>query len=64
MKSITILLLLLVIFLSGCSSTLRCGVDGDASYVDLINVRDLPANARYYRDLCAFSYEGDQDETT
>lgn len=47
--------------LSGCSATsLRCGTDGDRSYVDLVNVpQDLAGQARYFSELCAFAYEGD-----
>lgn len=44
---------------AGCSVTsLRCGVDGDISYVDLVNVpQDLASQARYFEGLCGFAYE-------
>lgn len=46
---------------AGCSVTsLRCGVDGDTSYVDLVNVpQDLASQARYFTDLCGFAYEAE-----
>ena len=51
--------------LSGCSATtLRCGTDGESSYVDLVNVpQDISAAVREYKDLCGFTYEGEKDET-
>lgn len=48
---------------SACSvSSLRCGVEDDRSYVDLVNVpQDIAGQARYYADLCAFAYDkGDE----
>lgn len=51
--------LLGVIFLSGCSvSTLRCGIDGDSNFVELVNLpQDISSSSRYYADLCGFAYE-------
>jgi len=51
--------------LAGCSATsLRCGVEDDRSYVDLVNVpQDIAGQARYFAELCAFAYEGDSNET-
>lgn len=49
----------IILLMSGCASSLRCGVDGDMSYVDLINVRDVPTNSRNYAELCGFAYEGE-----
>lgn len=56
---------LMVTFLlavSGCSAqTLRCGTDGESSYVELVNVpQDLTAQVRHYRDLCGFNYQEGQ----
>ncbi len=53
----SILLSGLIFAAGGCSTTLRCGTDGDASYVDLISVRDIPTNARYFTELCGFNYQ-------
>jgi len=56
------LLIALAIALGGCSlSSLRCGTDGESSYVDLTNVpQDMSSNSRYYAGLCSFAYEGDE----
>ena len=45
--------------LSGCSATsLRCGVDGESSFVELYNFpQDISSQSRYFADLCAFAYE-------
>ncbi len=50
--------------LSGCSATtLRCGTDGESSFVDLMNMpQDISGQARYFRELCGFAYEGEQNE--
>jgi hypothetical protein len=60
MKALGIIALLAL--LAGCSATsLRCGVDDERSYVELINVpQDLSAQARHFTDLCGFAYEADQ----
>lgn len=52
-------LVLISILVSGCSvSTLRCGVDEDRSYVELVNVpQDITAQSRHFEDLCGFAYE-------
>ncbi len=52
----TIVLFLFIFTLTGCASSLRCGTDGDSSYVDVINVRDIPQVGRYYAELCGFNY--------
>ena len=60
MKYITIAIsILLAVSVSGCSATsLRCGTDGDVSYVELINVpQDLTSQTRHFRDLCGFNYD-------
>jgi len=55
------LIALALFFLAACSATtLRCGTDGEASYVDLTNVpQDLSSAARYYTELCGFAYEAE-----
>lgn len=53
--------------ISGCSMldprTLRCGVDEDRSYVELINVTsDVTSQVREFADLCGFAYDpGEED---
>lgn len=47
----------IVLLLSGCASSLRCGTDGDSSYVDVVNIREIPSAGRYYAELCSFAYE-------
>lgn len=58
--------LCLVVLLSGCgaisATTLRCGTDGDASYVEVISApQAIAANTRALSELCAFAYEGDTE---
>jgi hypothetical protein len=47
--------------LSGCSATtLRCGVSGGDSYVELINLpQDITGQSRNFQELCGFAYEGE-----
>ncbi len=47
------------LILVGCSATtLRCGVDAETSYVDLVNVpQDMSTNSRNFAALCGFAYE-------
>lgn len=54
-----LILIFLLISLAGCSATsLRCGTDGDSSFVELYNLpQDLSANARNFKELCSFAYE-------
>ena len=51
---------LLLATLAGCSATsLRCGVDGEASFVEVYNVpQAFSQNTRAYAELCGFAYEG------
>ena len=55
-----VLLVLLTLF-AGCTATsLRCGTDGESSFVDLINVpQDISSQSRYFAELCSFPYEAD-----
>lgn len=50
-------ILLILVSLGGCASSLRCGTDGDSSYVDVVNIREIPSAGRYYAELCSFAYE-------
>ena len=59
-----VMLVLSLAMLGGCSATsLRCGVDGESSFVDLVNVpQDISSQSRYFAELCAFAYEGNPNE--
>jgi len=50
---------ILVGSLMGCSVTsLRCGVDGDSSYVELVSSpQSISQNSRTLAELCSFSYQ-------
>ncbi len=56
---IKLTLVLLLAAVAGCSATtLRCGTDGESSFVELINVpQEISSASRYYTDLCGFAYE-------
>ena len=48
--------------LSGCgaisATTLRCGTDGDSSYVEVVSApQSISANTRALGELCGFAYE-------
>ncbi len=49
--------------LGGCSATsLRCGTDGESSFVDLVNMpQDISSQSRNFKELCSFAYEGESD---
>ncbi len=51
--------LIIIGMLAGCSATtLRCGIQAEDSYVELINVpQDITGQARNFKDLCGFAYE-------
>ncbi len=51
--------ILLCLPMAGCSATsIRCGSDGESSYVDLTNIPDnLPNQIKSYAQLCNFSQE-------
>jgi hypothetical protein len=55
--------LALVVVLSGCSATsLRCGVDGESSFVELYGApQHMSQNTRQFAELCGFAYEGGED---
>lgn len=57
----TIILGIITLLISGCSvSSLRCGIDEEQSYVELINVpQDISSQARHFAGLCGFSYQED-----
>lgn len=49
--------------LAGCFSatSLRCGTDGESSFVDLVNMpQDISSQSRYFAELCSFAYEPEQ----
>lgn len=48
--------------LSGCgaisATSLRCGTDGDSSYLELTSApQSVSANTRAIGEMCAFAYE-------
>lgn len=48
--------------LSGCgamsATSLRCGTDGDTSYVEVVSApQSLSQNTRALSELCAFAYQ-------
>ena len=52
--------------LSGCgaisATTMRCGTDGDSSYVEVVSAPQSIAGAtRALSELCGFAYEGDTE---
>lgn len=56
-------------FLSGCgalsATSLRCGTDGDSSYVEVVSApQSLSQNTRALSELCAFAYEENRNETS
>ncbi len=53
---------LVLAMLSGCSATsLRCGVDADSSFVELIGTpQHMSQNTRSFGELCGFAYEKQQ----
>lgn len=54
-----IVVLLLLALLAGCSATsLRCGVDGDSTYLEIVSVpQDLGPFSRNVASMCGFAYE-------
>lgn len=61
-----VILVSLSVLLTGCgafsATTLRCGTDGDTSYVEVASAPQSLANStRAYAELCAFAYEGEND---
>ena len=57
---------LALVVLSGCSATsLRCGVDGDSSFVELYGApQHMSQNTRQFGELCGFAYDSDRDWET
>lgn len=58
----------LILSLTGCgaisATSLRCGTDGDTSYVEVVSApQSLSQNTRSLAELCSFAYEGNNDET-
>ena len=62
MKVKLALLLLFTTVLTGCgafsATTLRCGTDGESSYVEIASApQSIANNTRAYAELCGFAYE-------
>ena len=58
---------ILCVLLTGCgaisATTLRCGVDGDSSYLELVSApQNVSGTTRAIGEMCAFAYEGDENE--
>ena len=58
-------LTLAVLGLGGCgaisATSLRCGTDGDSSYLELSSApQNVAANTRAIGEMCAFAYEGEE----
>ena len=56
--------LLCVILLSGCgaisATSLRCGTDGESSYLELVSApQNVGSNTRAIGEMCAFAYVGE-----
>jgi len=59
-----LLVMLLVFSAAGCgafsATTLRCGTDGESSYVEVLSApQAISANVRALSELCAFAYESE-----
>ena len=59
----TVFLIISVVTLAGCgamsATSLRCGTDGNTSYVEVASApQSLSQNTRALAELCAFAYEG------
>lgn len=60
-----VLLALFVVTASGCgalsATSLRCGTDGDTSYVEVVSApQSLAQNTRALSELCAFAYDSEE----
>lgn len=58
--------ILLSVLFSGCgaisATSLRCGTDGDSSYLELTSApQNVSANTRAIGEMCAFAYEGGEE---
>jgi c-di-GMP-binding flagellar brake protein YcgR len=58
--------ILVAISLGGCgafsATSLRCGTDGDSSYVEVVSApQSISQNTRALSELCAFGFVGDED---
>ena len=54
-----------ILCLSGCgaisATAIRCGTDGDSSYLEMTSApQNVAANTRAVGEMCAFAYEGDE----
>ncbi len=51
--------LLIIAMLASCSATtLRCGISGEDTYVELINLpQDITGQSRNFVNLCGFAYD-------
>ena len=64
-----IIILLLVLFVSGCgaisATSLRCGTDGGDSYLELVSApQNISSNTRAIGEMCAFAYDRESKDAT
>ena len=59
-----ILIVILCLSVSGCgaisATSLRCGTDGESSYLELVSApQNVGSNTRAIGEMCAFAYVGE-----
>lgn len=59
-----VIFILCLSVLTGCgaisATSLRCGTDGDSSYLELVSApQNISSNTRAIGEMCAFAYEGE-----
>lgn len=64
----SILIIISCLTLSACgaisATSLRCGTDSTTSYVEVVSApQSLAQNTRSLAELCAFAYQGENNET-
>jgi uncharacterized protein YceK len=62
----TVILILTAVMMSGCgaisATTLRCGTDGDSSYLELVSApQNVSGSTRAIGEMCAFAYEQEKE---
>jgi len=61
-----LILISLILFVAGCSAFsatgLRCGTDGDSSYVEITSApQSISQNTRALSDLCGFAFQAGEE---
>ena len=57
--------LFILMVMSGCgalsATTLRCGTDGDSSYVEIVSApQSVSSSTRAMSELCGFAFDGEE----